>query len=431
MARAATDRIVRGRSMLALVAFALLAPGCKTWQSFKERTNSIRTALTESGYDDPRAQEKLERADELFNQQNYPKAQEVYRDITDNRNNPADLAEIARYMQAECRYARGQYPEAVDTYHKLLMDFPVGAHRRDACARMYEIADYWLNDFRNELDRRKDEKGILGWRPEWRNPLDKTRLVLGQEGRALEAMEHIWTHDMYGPFADKCLFWCGYVNYIRGNFQEADHFFSTLVQMHKESPLRPQAMAYAIQAKNNATGGADYDSRKCAEALELVHQAERTVPELTQDPKMAEKMTRARFAIRSQQAEKDMKMAEYYARTGHPGSAVFYYELVRRRYAGTRYSDIATERKDWLVSEMKKGNPLPGIDPLAQAKVKFKELFGKKETAGNQGQHAEENAGGAIYDPRGPAGLTPAGGPSSWASGPGAVGSGMNIPPGQ
>ena len=44
---------------------------------------------------------------------------------------------------------------------------------------------------------------------------------------------------------------------------------------------------------------------------------------------------------RRQQAEKDFRTAEYYERTGHPGSAVFCYELVRRRYAGTKYADIA------------------------------------------------------------------------------------------
>ena len=109
------------------------------------------------------------------------------------------------------------------------------------------------------------------------------------------------------------------MNFVRGNFQEADHFFSQMVELHKESPLRPQAIAYAIQAKNNATGGADYDGRKCAEALQLVHMAEASVPELTQDPAMAAKLTRAKFAIRTQQAEKDFRTAEYYERTGHPG----------------------------------------------------------------------------------------------------------------
>ena len=149
--------------------------------------------------------------------------------------------------------------------------------------------------------------------------------------------------------------------------------------MHKDSPLRPQAIAFAIQAKNNATGGADYDGRKCAEALQLVHVAEATVPELTQDPEMAAKLTRAKFAIRSQQAEKDFRMAEYYERTGHPGSAVFYYELVRRRYAGTRYSDLASERKEHLLAAMKEGRPEPGNDPFAILQAKWNELFGKAQ----------------------------------------------------
>jgi hypothetical protein len=244
---------------------------------------------------------------------------------------------------------------------------------------MYAIADYWLEDFRAELTARQDEQGVLRWRPGWPNPWDRSRPSLDQEGRTLQALEHVHTHDVTGPTADKALFWCGYVNFIRGNFQESDHFFSQLVELHKDSPLRPQAIAYAIQAKNNATGGSVYDGRKCAEALHLVHLAEASVPELTHDPAAAEKLTRAKFAIRSQQAEKDFKTAEYYERTGHPGSAVFCYELVRRRYAGTRYSDLATERKDRLMREMAEGKPAPTwSDPVAMVKAKWDHLFGPK-----------------------------------------------------
>jgi outer membrane protein assembly factor BamD (BamD/ComL family) len=368
---------VRARLLAVAVAFALLGPGCKTWSDFKSRTNTIRTALFETGYDDPKAQEKLADAERQFGEGDYAKAQTGFKNLADNQLNPADLAERARFMQAECRYKRGQYPEAVDTYHKLLMDFPTGAHRRDSCVRMYQIADEWLEDFRKELERRKDEHGVLTWRPEWKNPFDKKSVWIGQEGRTLEALDHVWTHDMTGPHADKALFWCGYINFIRGNFNEADHYFSTLAEMHKESKLRPQAMAYAVLAKNNSTGGAVYDGRKCAEALHLIHVAEATVPELTQDPEMARKLNRARDAIRHQQAEKDFRTAEYYERTGHPGSAVFCYELVRRRYAGTRYSDTATERKEHILASMKAGTPLPGIDPFAKLEAKWKELFAK------------------------------------------------------
>lgn len=378
MAKPADRRFRPGRAgaLVAVVALAV-APGCHSARNFKERVQNAVSPLVGANYDDPMAESKLQEAEALFTAGSYEKAQGEFRALADNKGNSAVLAERARFMQAECRFMRKQFPEAADTYHKVLLDFPTGAYRRDCCARIYEICDYWLDDFRVELDKRSDEKGVLRWRPAWPKPWDRTKPALDQEGRTIENLERVHTHDITGPTADKAIFWCGYVNFIRGNFQEADQFFSQLVDMHTDSPLRPQAMALAIQAKNNATGGAAYDGRKCAEALQLVHVAEATVPELVNNPEMAEKLTRAKFAIRSQQAEKDFLTAEYYERTGHPGSAVFYYELVRRRYGGTRYSDAATERQARLIGLMKEGRPDPGNDPFAIAQAKWNELFGK------------------------------------------------------
>jgi hypothetical protein len=185
--------------------------------------------------------------------------------------------------------------------------------------------------------------------------------------------------------------------------------------MHRESPLRPEALAYAIQAKNNATGGAVYDGRKCAEALQLIHVAEATVPELTQNPEMADKLTRAKFAIRSQQAEKDFRTAEYYERVGHPGSAVFYYELVRRRFAGTRYADLATERKEQLLVLLHEGHPSLGNDPLAIVKSKWNEVVLKKpalsedHTSPADPYYGTMPAGG-VPPGGGPTGVIPGGG---------------------
>jgi outer membrane protein assembly factor BamD (BamD/ComL family) len=389
----------RAWALAAAVALLTVAPGCHSARSFKERTQVATSKLLGSRYDDPLAESKLQTAEELFTAGQYEKAQSEFRSLADNQGNSAALAERARFMQAECRYMRGQYPEAADTYHKVLLDFPTGAYRRDCCARMFEICDYWLDDFRDELDRRKDEKGVLRWKPHFGNPFDRTRPFVDQEGRALESLQRVHTHDITGPTADKAIFWCGYVNFIRGNFNEADQFFSQMVELHPDSPLRPQAVALAIQAKNNSTGGAAYDGRKCAEALQLVNIAERTVPELANNPEMADKLTRAKFAIRSQQAEKDFLMADYYQRTGHPGSAVFYYELVRRRYAGTKYAEVATDRQAKLVKMMQDGHPHPGNDPLAVAQAKYKELFSKPKPAEANGQPpADQN-------------VVPAGGP--------------------
>ncbi len=321
------------------------------------------------------AETKMQNAEELFNSGEYKKAIEEFRALADNKGNSAILAERARFLQAECRYNLGQYPQACDTYHKVLNDFPAGVYHRDCCARMFAICDYWLDDFRYELEKRSGEQGVLRWHPKWPDWRDPTKPKVDQEGRATESLQRITTHDPKGPLAEKALFWCGYVNFVRGNFTEADNFFSQLVDTYPDSALRPQAIALAILAKNNATGGAVYDGRKCAEALRLIQIAEATIPEMANDPEMAAKLARAKFAIRSQQAEKDFLMADYYERTGHPGSAVFYYELVRRRYAGTRYSDLATERQARLITLMREGRPEPGNDPFAIAKARVKLLF--------------------------------------------------------
>ena len=127
------------------------------------------------------------------------------------------------------------------------------------------------------------------------------------------------------------------------------------------------------------------------------------MPEIANDPDMAERMQKSKFAIRYQQAEKDFKTAEYYERIGHPGSAVFYYELTRRRYAGTRYSEIASERKEALKARMDAGVVPVGNDPLRMAQAKWTEVFGKKGDvvqADNQETGATPNRGPSGPDPR-------------------------------
>jgi TolA-binding protein len=301
----------------------------------------------------------------------YGEAEKIFNDVAGNTYNAILLAEKARYLEAECLRNQRKYPDAVDTYHKMMIDFPGGAYRERACAEVFKIADYWLDDTRAEIQTgHKSYVPNVGriFRP------DPTRPTLDQEGRALQALEYVYTNDVNGPGADKALFWVGYVNYYRNNFSEADHHFSLLIEMHKDSPLRPLAMELAIISKNNSTGGAVYDGQKAAEALQLVHHAEATMPEFRSEDKTAF-LTRQKLAIRMQQAEKDYKMAVYYERTKHPGSAYFYYELVRRRYPGTKFADLATARMDAIRAEAEKGDPADSFDSV---KGWWNRVLGKK-----------------------------------------------------
>jgi outer membrane protein assembly factor BamD (BamD/ComL family) len=199
---------------------------------------------------------------------------------------------------------------------------------------------------------------------------------MDREGRALQTLENVHLNDITGPTADKALFWCGFVNFYRGNFVEADHYFSTLIEFHKDSPLRPKATELAIISKNNSTGGSVYDGQKASEALQLVNHAEASMPEFT-DTERRDFLTRQKLAIRAQQAEKDFKTAEYHEQTKHPGSAYFCYEIVRRRYPGTKYSDLATERMEAIrvKAEADAGKPKT-IGPVQAAVQQIETVLG-------------------------------------------------------
>lgn len=371
-------RVAAARTRAAGVAAlaALAAAGCQTFHDLKTKAYTAGRSMLTTSYDDPQAEQKVARAEELMAGGKHRDAEPLCRDVAANTYNPILLAEKARYLEAECLRNQGKYPEAVDTYHRMLVDFPGGAYRERACHEIFKIADYWLDDTR--ADFQADQAGQKTYLAKFTRmfELDRTKPALDQEGRALQALEYVHTNDITGPTADKALFWCGYVNFYRGNYLDADHYFSLLVEMHKDSPLRPLATELAVVSKNNSTGGAVYDGQKAAEALQLVHHAEATMPEFRAEEKAAF-LTRQKLAIRMQQAEKDFKMAEYYERTRHPGSAYFYYELVRRRYPGTKFSDEATRRMERIKGEAEKGPPPPGT--FEKMKAEWDRLVGKPE----------------------------------------------------
>ena len=75
------------------------------------------------------------------------------------------------------------------------------------------------------------------------------------------------------------------------------------------------------------------------------------------------------YAIGQHQADKDFRIAEFYQRTGHPGSAYLYYELVRRRYPGTRYAERATKAMAELRTQLEKSQSKERTPPANEADV--------------------------------------------------------------
>src|SRR5262249_42976598 len=305
-------------------------------------------------------------AHELYRGGDFATAERIFHRIADNTKNNPQLAEEARYYEAECLRRQERYPKAADTFNKMLLDFPSGAFREQAVQRMFDIANYWLEDTRGEIQGYEEKKAGKRWIV-WPSfvHMEKSKPLLDEEGRAIEKLQQVQFNDISGPKAEQALFLAGSVKLFREDYREADHYFTQLVENYPRSPIAPQALEMAVFAKLMSPGGTDYDGRKTTEARQFIDRAFRSYPELVQEK--GDLLKRQLVGINMQQAEKDYKIAEFYRRTGHPGSAYFYYEIVRRRYPGTPFFHKATEGMHEIHKAVEKEEkPVPPVPEAGQ-----------------------------------------------------------------
>lgn len=331
-------------------------PDDPTLQPRAEATsNAIRPASYTEDSAEALQHAGLTKAEDAFRRDDFETAESLFEDIADDKKNRPEVAERARYYQAESLRRQGYHPKAVDCYHKLLQDFPAGLYRERACGQMFLIAGEWLQPVRDEIEDRKlpeKERKGKGWYDSIKVVnFDRKLPTFAPEDRALQTLEQVYFNDPTGPYADKSLFMLGRVHFHRENFRESARFFQQLVETCDRSPLRDTALEMAIIAKNNSTGGSQYDARDTAEAMRLINVAKATSPTLNRD--RGGLLDEQAAAVRYQQAEKDFATAEFYRRTGHPGSAWFYYELVIRRYPNVNpWFENAKQRQVELKTEV-------------------------------------------------------------------------------
>lgn len=280
----------------------------------------------------------------LFQRGSYEDAEKVFHWLAKRaeRDKNVDLLEECLFMEAEAQYAQRHYPAARETYQRLLTVSPSSKYREEAIRRQFTIADYWLDDTRAEMQNDDTQSPARRWfaTPRFFS-FDREKPFFDPEGQAVKACAMIYTQDPVNPLAAQALYRAGGVSFYRERYDEADDYYSRLVEQFPRSPLAPHALELAIQSKVQVVNGPDYDGRKLAEARSLVDTALRSYPELKEKQDYLE---RTLLTINDQQAEKDFRTAEFYRRTAHPGAAYFYYELVRRRYAGTEWAKKAGER---------------------------------------------------------------------------------------
>ena len=156
-----------GRTIFRCTAFgvALLAAGCLTpkksadYKAANRSNSDVKQAAHTEALGTPIQHEGLNQAEQVYKNGDFDKAGDMFGAIADDTKNRPEVAERARFYQAECLRRQGYYPKAVDTYHKLLQDFPAGLYREQAVGQMFMIASEWLQPVRDEIaDKNKPEK---------------------------------------------------------------------------------------------------------------------------------------------------------------------------------------------------------------------------------------------------------------------------------
>lgn len=378
--------IARKLVLLGVAGLAAGQAGCFKLPKFFRRDEAPIVRAADRGDHDMSSSKlngDLDAAKALFEKQEYGAAARKFEYIADNTENSAAVAEEALYYQAESDRLREKLTSAESTYKKLLHDFPSGAYKQQACQRLYDIAVYWLKDTDAEMGQyteKLDGKRTFVMPASLRINLDKTKPTFDAENRALQALEVVHYSDMQGPLADKAIFLAGYIKFYREDYEEADHFFTALLQFHKDSELAPRACKLAIICKTLANGGAAYDARKVAEARQLVDTALAAYPELTKDEAGRTEMMEHLSAVTAAQADKELHRAEFYERTKHPGSAYYIYEIMRRRYPNSKYERIAIERMEKLRPLMEKAQRGEvEMNVLDRARARWLKLWGLQD----------------------------------------------------
>ncbi len=286
--------------------------------------------LTGKGPSEEVARQMFAEADELFRQGNYKKALSLYRKAASQWPD-SPIEEDALLMQAECYFFLDQYPKANDLYENLLEEYENTRHLDIVMRRLFAIGRYW-----EQLQQEKPRWALVP------NALDRTRPLFDTTGNALAAYESVRLHDPTGPLADDSIMATANIYFLRGRYEDADYYYTLLREQYPQSEHQAMAHVLGLRAKLRRYEGPQYDGTVLDEAEELIQTMLIQFPDQLAEER--DRLLVAQQAVRAQKAEREWKMAEYYAKTKHYGAARYYYRLVVNEYPDTRFAELAQQR---------------------------------------------------------------------------------------
>jgi tetratricopeptide (TPR) repeat protein len=162
--------------------------------------------------------------------------------------------------------------------------------------------------------------------------------------RGLEMLDEIWTGYPDQRVAELAIKTKADYLFQIGDHALAELEYARLLRDYPQSRYRQFSLSRTAEAALASFGGVDYDEAALIESEERY----RDYRTAYRGPAEREGVDLLLESIREMRAEKDLRIGEYYERTNHADSAIFYYRGVRRDFPNTLASAKAAERLSLL-----------------------------------------------------------------------------------
>jgi len=282
------------------------------------------------GPDEQAARKAYSEGEALFREKKYGEAVEKFKTAA-ARWPDSILEEDALFMLGESYFFSDQYPEAHETYSKLLKKYENTRYLETVVAREFAIGRYWEQLYRADPD----------W-PITPNLTDETRPRFNAYAKALDAYQNVRLYDPTGPLADDALMATANAHFVQGDYENASFYYDQLRKEYPQSEHQLAAHLLSIQAKLRYYQGPDYDGTPLEEARRIAEQVLAQFGGQLGEEK--QRLLKTYRQILELQAERDWNMAQYYETKRSYGAARRYYQLLIEEYPDTRYAQMARGR---------------------------------------------------------------------------------------
>lgn len=238
------------------------------------------------------------------------------------------LEQDSLFMLGESYFFADRLTRAEDAYVTLQKEHPRNRHSGLVGARLFSIAQYWIET------EKVEGGGITSL-----NLTDRSRPYLDPGGHGIRVLDQMRYDDPTGKLSDDATMAAAIEHLRNKKYLEADQMFTDLREIYPDSEHLFNAHMLGIRCKMEMYAGASYSGLVLEEADELVERTRRIFPKEANEEDNRVYLARAEAEIDFRQAEKLWQRARYREKQGHYGGATVYHQLLLEKFPDTPFAE--------------------------------------------------------------------------------------------